>query len=147
MIREFGQRAGRQLFQHALQPFGDKLAGTINIRAILELKRHLRQAELRDGTHLLDARQSGEFAFDGLRDELFRFLGRKRRDFRVHLDLNAGDVRHGVNRQMQRRPQARAKQRDSTKQNERALAQGKLESAINHGVKGSRYYPPSFELH
>ena len=35
---------------------------------------------------------------------------------------------------MQRRPQTRAEQRDRAQENERALAQGEFENAVNHGV-------------
>ena len=109
--REFGQSTRRQSFQHALQPLGDKLARAIDVRAVLELQRHLREAELRQRTHFLHARQTGQFAFDRLRDEFFRFLGGERRDFGVDLHLRSRDVRHGVNRQMQRRPQTRRRAR------------------------------------
>jgi hypothetical protein len=122
------------LFEYSLQTLGDKLTRAINVRAVFELQRHLREPELREGTHFFHAGQTGDFAFDGLRDELFRFLGGKRRNFGVHLHLHARDVRHGVDRQMQRGPQTRAKQRDSAKQNERALAQREFEDAVNHGA-------------
>ena len=57
-----------------------------------------------DGTHLLDAGETGEFTFDGLRDQFFRFLSGERRDFGIDLNLNARDVRHSVNRKLKSRP-------------------------------------------
>jgi hypothetical protein len=131
------------LFQHSLQTLGDQLTGAVNVRAVLELKRHLRETEFRDGTHFLDTRQTGEFTLERLRDKLFRFFGGERGDFGVHLDLNAGNVRHGVDGQMSRRPEARAKQRDSAKQNDGPLTQRKFEDAVNHGVKVSESCPAS----
>ena len=62
--REFGQRARRQSFQHTLQALGHELARAVDVGAVLELDRHLREAELRQRTHLLHARQAGELNFD-----------------------------------------------------------------------------------
>ncbi len=109
--REFGQRARRQLFQHTLQPLGHELARAVNVRAILELDRHLREAEFRQRAHFLHARQTGERDFDGLRDEFFRFFGGKRRDFGVHLHLRGRDVGHGIDGQMQCRPKTGSRAR------------------------------------
>ena len=91
------------------------------------------KAEFGERTHFLHTGQPGEFAFDGLRDELFRFFGGQRGNFGVDLHLDAGDVRHGVNRQMQRRPEARPEQRERAQQHDCALTQGEFEDAVNHG--------------
>ena len=140
---EFRQRASRELFEHSLQTLGNQLTGAVNVCAVLELKSHLRETEFRNGTHFLDARQTGEFTFEWLRDELFRFFGGERGDFGIYLDLNAGDVWHGVNRQMQRRPEARSEQRGSAEQNYGALTEREFEDAVNHGVKDSEICPAS----
>ena len=130
--RELGERAGGQPFQHALQPLGHELAGAIDVGAVLELKGHLRQAELGDGTHFLDGGQTGQFEFDGLRDELLRFLGGERGDFGVDLHLHAGDVWHGVNGQVEGRPESHAQQGRRAEQDDGALAQGEFKNGRNH---------------
>ena len=76
-----------------------QIPGAINVRPLPEKERDLRQAELGKRAHLLHAGHAGEFGFQRERDELFDFFGSERGNFGVDLHLNAGDVRHGVNRQ------------------------------------------------
>ena len=149
--REFGQRARRQLFQHSLQTLGDELACAVDVRAVLKLHRHLREAEFRERTHFVHAGQAGERDFDGLGDEFFRFFGGERRDFGVHLHLRRRDVGHGINRQMQRRPETGRQQDDGGQQDERPAGAGKIRefcqscvsdlkvSEICHGLLGLRF--------
>ena len=70
-----GRSTRRQSLQHALQALGHELARAVNIRAVLELDRHLREAELRQRTHFVHAGQTGQSNLDRLRDEFFRFFG------------------------------------------------------------------------
>ena len=73
--RKLRPRARWQFFENALQTLGHQLTRAKNICAVLEVQRHLRQAELRERSHLLHPGKSGHFDFNAVRDELFRFLG------------------------------------------------------------------------
>ena len=131
---EFREDAGGQEFERALQALGDELARAVDVGVVFELKRDLRETELRDRAHLFDPGQAGEFEFEWLGDELFGFFGGEGGDLRVDLHLHAGDVGHGVDRQMQRGPEAGAEQSDREEGDDGALTQGKFEDAVNHGA-------------
>ena len=63
--------ARRQALQHTLQTFGDQLPRAIDIGAIPEIQRDLRETELRQRPHFLHSRQARHFKLNWLRDELF----------------------------------------------------------------------------
>ena len=107
-----GSAPGRQLLQHSLKALGHELARAVDVSPVLKLDRHLREAELRQRTHFVHAGQAGQSNFDRLRDEFFRLFGSKCRDFGVHLHLRSRNVGHGIDRQMQCRPETYGEQDD-----------------------------------
>ena len=121
--RELRRSSRGQSLKHALQPFRSELTRAVDVRILAEVQGHLRETELRQGPHFLHPRQTRHLAFDDLGDELLRFLGGECRDFGVDLNLNAGDVRHGVNGQVERRPRSGREQRNRPQKHHRALAQ------------------------
>ncbi len=53
--RELRRGTGRQLFDRILESLGNELPGAIDVGAVHELQRDLRQTELRQRSHFLDA--------------------------------------------------------------------------------------------
>ena len=122
-----------------MQALSNELARSINIGIVLELDRHLRQAEFRQRTHFVHARQTGQSNFDRLRDELFRFFSGKRWNFGVHLNLRGRNVGHSIDGQVQCGPETTGKQNDGGQQDKSRLAHGKFEDFVNHGWQASRF--------
>ena len=69
--------SARQLRAHFRDPLGDELTREVDVGAVLEHDRDLRQAVARQRARVVQVRQSGHRGFDGKRDAL---LGFERRD-------------------------------------------------------------------
>ena len=104
---------------------------------VFELEGDLREAKLGDRAHLFDVGQAGEFELERLGDEFLGFLGGEGGDLGIDLDLNACDVGHGIHREMQRGPKADGEKQGGAEEDDRALAQGELEDAIDHGAEAA----------
>ena len=130
--RELGREAGRQFVEHALQPLGDELADTVNVHAVAEGHRDLRQPELRQRAQLHHVGQAGHFALDGEGDELLDLFRRERRHAGIDLHLRVRDVRHRVDGQPQRRPPADADEDQRGEQHGGALPHDGLDEAVQH---------------
>ena len=91
--------AGRELVFRFLNAFVDELSRPVNIRAILEDHRYLREAVARQRAGIIEVRQTGHRGFDRKGDALFSFQRRVTGRLGVKLHLDVGDVRHSVNGQ------------------------------------------------
>jgi len=72
----------------------------VDVRAVLEHHRDLRQAITRQGPGLLQARQAGHQRFNREGDALLHLQRRVAGGSGVDLHLDVGDVRHSVDRQL-----------------------------------------------
>ena len=92
---------------HGLQALHDELAGEVDVGAIFEGDGDLREPELRDGTHLLEAGQPGDGLLDREGDLLLDLEGRERRRGGVDLDLDRRRVGKRIDRQTEQRVRPR----------------------------------------
>ena len=126
----------RQAVTDRLDALGHQLAAPINIHAILELEGHLREPVLGERAQFMELRQSGQFLLEDPGHQHFGFLGRQGRDLGVDLNLRLGDVGNGIDGQLARRPNAHGQQGRRRQQDDRPLAQGEFEDALDHGRAG-----------
>ena len=132
---------GRQLLPHVLEPLVHELAGEVDARVVGEDHRDLRQAELRDGAQVLRVRKAGKCDLDGRSDLPLHLLRPKRRGCRVDDHLLHGDVRHGVNGQVDGGVEPDADQQQRGEDHQRPVADGEVDEAVHH-----RRHPPSREV-
>eukprot|EP01022_Parablepharisma_sp_SALTPOND_P027440 TRINITY_DN665_c0_g9_i1.p1 TRINITY_DN665_c0_g9~~TRINITY_DN665_c0_g9_i1.p1 ORF type:complete len:1867 (+),score=739.92 TRINITY_DN665_c0_g9_i1:18974-24574(+) len=92
--------ATRQLAPGLLQAFVDQLAGEVDVGAILEDHRHLRQAVARQRADLFQLGQARHGRLQRIADALLGFLRRVAGGGGVDLDLHVGNVGHGVDGQL-----------------------------------------------
>ena len=126
----------RQAVTDRLDALGHQLAAPINIHAILELEGHLREPVLGERAQFMELRQSGQFLLEDPGHQHLRFLGRQGRDLGVDLNLRLGDVGNGIDGQLARRPNAHGQQGRRRQHDDRPLAQGEFEDALDHGRAG-----------
>ena len=91
--------AGRQVLARVLQALADELAREVDVGALVEHHRHLRQAVARQRAVGFQVRQAGQHRFDRVGDALLDLERRVARRGRVDLHLDVGHVGHGVDRQ------------------------------------------------
>ena len=84
----------------------------------------------------MELRQSGQFLLEDPGHQHLRFLGRQGRDLGVDLNLRLGDVGNGIDGQLARRPNAHGQQGRRRQHDDRPLAQGEFEDALDHGRAG-----------
>ena len=104
-------------------PLEDHLAGEVDVGAVLENHGDHRESVLRDRAHLLDLRDAGHGPFDGDGHVLLDLDGGEGGSRGDHLDLDVGDVRDGVDGQVQRRADPQDDEERSRQQHDRAVAE------------------------
>ena len=124
--------AGWQTFLGFLQAFVDHLAGKIDVRAILEDHRHLRQAIARQRARLFQIRQAGHGRLDGERHALLGFQRRIAGGLGIDLHLHIGDVGHGVDGQLLIAVDAQAGHGGDGQHHQPALLDGEADQAFKH---------------
>ena len=105
MGASFGDTFRGEFVHGVLQSLANELARAINVGALLENERDLRQAELGERPQLDHSGNAGHLHFERKGDELFDFLRGEALDLGVDLHLDVGDVRHGIDRQATGRPE------------------------------------------
>jgi hypothetical protein len=88
-----------QLRSRLLQPLGDLLAGEVDVGAVLEHHRHLRQPVARQRAGVVEP-GSRRCGLDREGDALLGFERRVAGRLGVDLHLDVGDVGRGVDRQL-----------------------------------------------
>ncbi len=125
-------RAGGKPIVGRRQAFRDLLAREIDVDAIGEDRRHLREAVARERPRVLQTRNPGERGFDRERHLLLDLdraeCGRRR----VDLHLAIGDVGHGVDRQVAEGNHAERGDGRDQRHDRGAMANGKPENAFEH---------------
>jgi hypothetical protein len=116
--------ATRQLTLGLLQALVDQIAGPVDVGAVFEHHRHLRQAVARQRTGVFQLRQAGDRNLDQIGDALFDFERRIAGCRGIDLHLHIGDVRHGVDRQALVIPDADGADRQHQKQHDPAAGNG-----------------------
>ena len=99
-----GADAVGNIFPCGLQSLEHQLAGEIDIGAFLEHHGDDGQAGLGDGTHLGHLRQCIHHCLDGIGDQLLHFFRCQAFGFGVHLYLDVGHVREGIQFQVGQLP-------------------------------------------
>ena len=128
-----GSLLGRQLALRLLQAFRDLLPGEVDVGAVLEHDRHLRQAVARDRARVVEPGQAGQRGLDREGDALLGLERRVARRLGVDLHLDVGDVRHRVDRQAREVPDAQAGERQGEHQHQPAMRDGESNDAFEHG--------------
>jgi hypothetical protein len=128
--------ACRQAVARLLDALVDQLAGKIDIGPVLENHRHLRQPIARQRACAGQARQPGHHGFDGESDALFGLQGGVAGRLGIDLDLDVGDVGHGIDGQALIAPQAQRSHGEHGEQDDPALLDGESDNAFEHGGSG-----------
>ena len=89
-----------------LQSLIDQLTGEVDVNVVLEVHRHVRQAEQAYRTDFLHLRQTRECRLDWRREQLLDILGRETGRFGVDVDLHRRDVGEGIDRYVADRVEA-----------------------------------------
>ena len=129
---QLGGQARRQFIDRVLHALADQLARAVDVGPVLEHQGDLGQPELGERAQFDHARHPGQLHLQREGHQLFDFLGGQRGDLRVDLDLDVGDVGHGIHRQVKGRPHAGGQQGQGGQDDEGSLAQRKLNYFINH---------------
>ncbi len=117
---------------HRGQAFGDELAAEVDIGAVFERDDHLREAELRDRAHHLQAWQTAQRLFDGKRDPLFDFLRAQRRGHGVDLHLHGRGVGEGVDVEIAQRHPAGNREHGGCRDHQKAVPQREIDNSVEH---------------
>ena len=128
-----GLDARRQLRLRRLESLIDELAGEIEVGAILEHDRDLAQAIARDRAGVIEPGNPGERGLDRIGDPLLGFERREAFSLGVDLDLDIGDVRNRVDRQLAGAPQPERDKRGDERHDQPALPDRKTDDARKHG--------------
>ena len=123
--------ARRQLALDGLDTLADQLTREIDIRAVLEDDRYLRQSVARERARVAEAGQTAHGSFD---DESHALLGLERRiarRLRVDLDLDVRDVRHRVDGQALVIPEADGGDAEHQDHDQPGMADRVLEDAFD----------------
>ncbi|MGY4469419.1 hypothetical protein ACVWWK_005128 [Bradyrhizobium sp. LB9.1b] len=135
--------AGRKLVFHLLDAFADKLAGKIDVGAVLEDDRHLAQAVARQRAGVVEFRQAAHRGLDGEGDALLGFQRRMAGRAGVDLDLDVGDVGYGVDRKALEIPGPEGDGAEREQQDQPALLQRERDETLNHARPRPCPSPPS----
>ena len=124
--------ARRQARRGLEQPLADLLAREVDVGALAEDRRDLREAVARERARVFQARDAGERGLDRERDLLLDLDRRQRRRDGVDLHLVVGDVGHGVDRQPRQRTGAERGRDGAERDDEPAAADGEIDDALDH---------------
>ena len=91
-----GFDVGRELVLDFLKALADPLPREVDVGAISEDHRHLRQAVTRRGARVVELWHPGHCCFDRKRDALLDLQRRVAGSYGIDLHLDIGDVRHRV---------------------------------------------------
>ena len=125
--------ARRQAALDLLDALGNELSREIDIGAVLEDDRHLRQAIARNGPGLFQPRQAGHNRLDQVGDALLGLERRVPGRFGVDLDLHVGDVRHRIDRQPRVVVEAERGGGHRRDHHEPPVPNREMENAFKHG--------------
>ena len=128
-----GLGARRQLAPGLLDSLVDELAREVDIGAILEDDRDLRQAVARQRPGLLQTGQAGHDGLDRVGNTLLGFKWRIAGRSGVDLYLHVGDVGYGVDRQLLVVINAQRCHAEHHQQHQPALTNGKTDDFFEHG--------------
>jgi hypothetical protein len=115
-----------------LQALVDLLPREVNAGLVAEHRRHLGKAVAGERARVFEGRRTGQDIFDLERDLLFHLDRRQRRGDGVDLDLVVGDVRHGIDRQLVERPDAKRAGNRGQQHDEPAVTDRKVEDFLDH---------------
>ena len=126
-------QVGRQLRFHLLDTLGHLLPGEVQIGAVLEHHRDLRQPVARDRAGVVQARQAGQRGLDREGHALLGLQRRVTRELRVDLHLDVGNVRRGIDRQVGEAPHAQGNESQGERQHQPAVPDGEADDFPEHG--------------
>ena len=129
-----GLDAARQLALGLLQPFVDEIAGPVDIGAVREDDRHLRQAVAGQRARVLQVRQTGDCHFNKVGDALLDFERRITGCCSINLHLDIRDVGDRINRQALVVPDAKGADHEDQKQYNPAAGDRETQQCIDHGL-------------
>ena len=112
------------------EPFVDELPRKVNIDAVLERHDDLREAELRNRSHSLQARQAADGLLDRKRDPLLNFFRPQRRRNGVDLHLHRRGIGKGIDIQVTQRHSARDGEDGSAQNHQQPVPQRKIDDPI-----------------
>jgi len=128
-----GRDAGRQLVACFLDALIDQLAREVDVGAVLEDDGHLRQAIARQGAGLLQVGQARHHGFNRVCHPLLGFQRRIARCLGIDLNLDVGDVRHGVDGQLLIAEYADGGHADGGQQHQPSVLDGRANEFFKHG--------------
>ncbi len=123
---------GRQFLPCFLDALVDQLPREVDIGAVLEDHRNLRQAVARQRARLLQTRQAGHDGFDRIGDALFGLQRRVAGRGGVDLHLHVGDIGHGVDWQLLVIVDAECGHTGHGEHDQPALLDGKADETFKH---------------
>ena len=129
-----GLGARRQFALGLLDALINELAREVDVGAVLEDNRDLRQAVARQRAGLLQAGQACHDGFNGVGDALFGFERRIAGRSRVDLHLHVGNVGHRIDRQLLVTVNAQRRHAEHHQQHQPALINGKTDDFFKHVV-------------
>ena len=141
-----GLDAGRQLLARLLEALVDELAGEVDVRAVLEDDRDLRQAVARERARVVESRQAGHRGLDREGDALLDFERRVAGRLGVDLHLDVGDVRHGVDRQALVVVDAERGHAEHGGEHQPALVDGEPKNAVEHPAPQWSWLAPDLPM-
>lgn len=127
-----GRYAFGKILARLLQSFVDQLAREIDVGAVVEDHRDLRQPVARQRAGLFQAGQAGHHGLDRVGDALLGLQRRIARRGRVDLHLHVGDIGHGVDGQPRVVVDADGGHGQRDEQHHPALFDGKADQAFKH---------------
>ena len=131
--RPHGRRdTGRQLVPGVLYPLVHQLPCKVDVGPILEDHRYLRQTVAGQGTCLDQVGQPGHHRFDGVGHPLLGFQRGVTRSMGIDLDLDIGDVGHGVDGKLLVTEDPQRSHPENGQKDEPALLDGKANDAFKH---------------
>ena len=120
------------------EPLADELPGAIEVGPLLEDDRHDRDAELRDRADLRDVGQAAHRPLDRERDQRLDLQRAERGGLGDHLDLDVGQVRDRVDRQVDGRVDPQPRDQERPDDHEEPVLQGGSDDRVEHGVNPPR---------
>ena len=121
---------GGQLRPGLGDALADLLAGEVQVGAVLEHHRHLRQPVARQRAGVVQPGQAGQRGFQREGHPLFGLQWREARRHGIHLHLHVGDVGGDVDRQLAEAPDAHRDQRQGQGQHQPAPGDGEADDAF-----------------
>ena len=125
----------RELARHAAQIFQYPAARPIQVSAVLEDDVDQRGAVKAIGPDRFDLWGRQQLRHDRIRDLIFDDVGAAVRPIGRHDDLDVGEIRDGIQRGGQRRPNAAADGHDHQYQHEERVPRAELDDASDHFLR------------